>query len=152
MCGIWSLIQLKNKKATPSFDDFYQLKHRGPDNSYFESYGNVTVGFHRLAIINDTFSSNQPFLIEDSMRTIIFVCNGEIYNFKDLIHSYELSSEIENDCMVIPELYWKLTKHGEQDAFMKAVEKDVKGEFAFLLFELDRFFVVELCSNGLIVS
>ena len=138
MCGIWSLIQLKNKKGTPSFDDFYQLKHRGPDNSYFESYGNVTVGFHRLAIINDTFSSNQPFLIEDSMRTIIFVCNGEIYNFKDLIRSYELSSEIENDCMVIPELYWKLTKHGEQDAFMKAVKSDVKGEFAFLLFEFDR--------------
>ena len=72
MCGIWSLIQLKNKKDTPLFDDFYQLKHRGPDNSYFESYGNVTVGFHRLAIINDTFSSNQPFLIEDSMRTVFF--------------------------------------------------------------------------------
>lgn len=138
MCGIWSLIQLKNKKGSPSFDDFYQLKHRGPDNSYFESYGNVTVGFHRLAIINDTFSSNQPFLIEDSMRTIIFVCNGEIYNFKDLIHLYDLSSDIENDCMVIPELYWKLSKHGEQDAFMKAVEKDVKGEFSFLLFEFDR--------------
>ena len=136
MCGIWAYIQLQEKGIPISkcFNDFYQLKHRGPTNSYFETYENVCVGFHRLAIIDDTFHSNQPFLLEDEERTIIFICNGEIYNFKELILRYELE-DIKNDCLVLPTIYQKLCQKGEERFFSDMIRTDVIGEFSFILFE-----------------
>ena len=137
MCGIWAYIQLQKEKGIPiskCFDDFYQIKHRGPTNSYFETYENVCVGFHRLAIIDDTFQSNQPFILEDKDRTIIFICNGEIYNFKELISRYELDN-IKNDCLVIPTIYQQLCQKGEERFFSDVIRTDVIGEFAFVLFE-----------------
>jgi asparagine synthase (glutamine-hydrolysing) len=139
MCGIWSLVNLKKKNldVVKLFQDFYSLKHRGPDNSYFETYNNVMIGFHRLAIMDDTFSSNQPFIFEDAYRTVIFICNGEIYNFKELIERYKLPSYIKNDCMVIPEAYMDMLNHNATDDFNRFIKEDVKGEFAFMLFEFD---------------
>lgn len=146
MCGIWSFIKLYQTDRTVSsdtlnivklFEDFYNLKHRGPDNSYFETYNNVTIGFHRLAIMDDRFSSNQPFIIEDTQHTVIFICNGEIYNFKNLITQYGLSPDINNDCIVIPHIYMNMMKNGNLDLFNRFIEKDVKGEFAFILFDFD---------------
>ena len=150
MCGIWAHIvcntlkkdslknDLNNTSISKWFSDFYQLKHRGPTNSYFETYENVCIGFHRLAIIDDTFQSNQPFILEDGDRTLIFMCNGEIYNFKDLIRSHALDDSIKNDCMTIPEIYMKLCSKSEEHTFLDVVRKDVKGEFAFLLFEFSK--------------
>ena len=140
MCGIWAYIQLQEKGIPISkcFDDFYQLKHRGPTNSYFETYENVCVGFHRLAIIDDTFHSNQPFILEDKDRTIIFICNGEIYNFKELISRYDLDNGIKNDCLVIPTIYQQLCQKGEERFFSDIIRTDVIGEFAFLLFEFNK--------------
>lgn len=143
MCGIWTLINLKRKNpeldVIKLFQDFYNLKHRGPDNSYFETYNNVMIGFHRLAIMDDTFTSNQPFILEDDYRTVIFICNGEIYNFKEIIERYKLPSYIKNDCMIIPEAYMDMMKCGwETDTFINFIKNDIKGEFAFMLFEFDR--------------
>lgn len=139
MCGIWSLVNLKKKNldVVKLFQDFMNLKHRGPDNSYFETYNNVLIGFHRLAIIDDSFSSNQPFILEDKHRTIIFICNGEIYNFKELIEDYKLPSYIKNDCMVIAEAYMDMASKGITYDFNRFIKKDVKGEFAFMLYEFD---------------
>ena len=150
MCGIWSFINLKckNLDIVRLFRDFCNLKHRGPDNSYFESYKNVTIGFHRLAIVDDTFNSNQPFILEDEHRTVIFICNGEIYNYKELIEKYNLPSYIKNDCLVLPEYYMNMLKHNQPNQpnqlnqpndFNSFIKEDVKGEFAFMLFEFDRF-------------
>ncbi len=141
MCGIWAFIKLRkqnNPNMTQLFQDFYQLKHRGPDNSYFETYHNVILGFHRLAIMDDTFSSNQPFIYEDDQRTVVFICNGEIYNYRELIETHELSRLIQNDCRVLPEVYWKFLQQGKQKQFASFIQDEVKGEFAFLLFEFDR--------------
>jgi asparagine synthase (glutamine-hydrolysing) len=140
MCGIWSLVNLKRKNLDIArlFQDFYQLKHRGPDNSYFETYNNVLIGFHRLAIMDDTFNANQPFILEDNYRTVIFICNGEIYNFKELIEYYKLPSYIKNDCMVIPEAYMDMARQGATEYFNRWIKEDVKGEFAFMLYEFDR--------------
>ena len=140
MCGIWSLVNLKKKNLdiVKLFQDFYTLKHRGPDNSYFETYNDVIIGFHRLAIMDDTFNANQPFILEDNNRTVIFICNGEIYNFKELIELHRLPSHIKNDCMVIPEAYMDMAKQGVTDEFCRFIKEDVRGEFAFILYEFDR--------------
>jgi asparagine synthase (glutamine-hydrolysing) len=145
MCGIWGFIRLLNNSArndrfndteiAGQFKDFYNLKHRGPDNSYFETYNNVTVGFHRLAIIHDTFSSNQPFILESDTRTIVCLCNGEIYNYKEIIDEFMLPDSIKNDCEIIPHMYQKL----DRDTFSNFIKHEVKGEFAFMIFEFDTF-------------
>ena len=137
MCGIFGVVSHQKTDLVKWFQDCYELTHRGPDNTYFETYQNVIIGFHRLAIIDDTFHSNQPFILEDEQRTVIFICNGEIYNFKDLIEQHSLPS-IKNDCMVIPEVYMKLARAGRERDFHSVIKDEVKGEYAFILFEFDR--------------
>jgi asparagine synthase (glutamine-hydrolysing) len=138
MCGIFAVVSHQKTDLVKWFQDCYELTHRGPDNTYFETYQNVIIGFHRLAIMDDTFHSNQPFILEDDQRTVIFICNGEIYNFKELIVEHSLSSSIKNDCMVLPEIYMKLVREGAEGEFRSIVRNEVKGEYAFVLFEFDR--------------
>ena len=137
MCGIFGVVSHQKTDLVKWFQDCYELTHRGPDNTYFETYQNVIIGFHRLAIMDDTFHSNQPFILEDEQRTVIFICNGEIYNFKELIEHHSLGP-IKNDCMVIPEIYMKLAREGNEFEFHSVIKDDVKGEYAFVLFEFDR--------------
>jgi asparagine synthase (glutamine-hydrolysing) len=142
MCGIWAYIKLlKDKKVDLSmlFQDFWNIKPRGPDNSYLENYGDVWVGFHRLAIMDTSFKSNQPFVFQEKERTVIFICNGEIYNFRYLIEKYDLPIKTDSDCMTIPELYLKYTRNdGDYKQFVELFNEEIKGEFAFVMFEFDR--------------
>lgn len=147
MCGIWAFIELV--KRDKSFDistlykDFMAIKPRGPDMSSFQIIKNTAIGFHRLAIMDLTFHANQPYIMEDGDRTIIFICNGEIYNFRDLIREENLIVPNNSDCMTIPKLYIKYTKYNpfgrtQTYEFAKLFRNQIKGEFAFVLFEFDR--------------
>ena len=149
MCGIWTYIKLVKKhyetKITSSefnlsklFQDFWNIKMRGPDNSYLENYGNVWVGFHRLAIMDTSFKSNQPFVFQEKERTVVFTCNGEIYNFRELIEKFNLPITTNSDCMTIPELYLKFTREDNFDGFSELFRDTIKGEFSFVLLEFDR--------------
>jgi len=144
MCGIWAFIELIKKSADYKklFSDFMNIKNRGPDMSSFQTIKNVTVGFHRLAIIDPKFHANQPYIIEDKERTIIFICNGEIYDFKDLAVKHNLEMKSDSDCLTIPLLYLKYTKFSPYENtdinnFKDLFMNDIKGEFAFALFEFD---------------
>jgi asparagine synthase (glutamine-hydrolysing) len=110
-----------------------KIKHRGPDFSVFQNYQNLIVGFHRLSIMDLSFKSNQPYTLKDDERTIVFICNGEIYNYKKLIKNYNLPIDTKSDCMTIPQLYMKLTYND----FLELFIDEIKGEFSFLLFEFD---------------
>lgn len=139
MCGIWSLINLKSAfgDLSPYFSDFIRLINRGPDDTRIEVFGNnVMVGFHRLAIMDLSTNSNQPYVLEDGNRKIIFLCNGEIYNYQELNEQYDLGIEGHKDCLVIPELYLQLTD-GEDDfqEWVNLFGLDIKGEFAFIMLE-----------------
>ena len=120
MCGIWTYIS-KNKKNY--YDYFKSISHRGPDASIYMTVNDVDIGFHRLSIINKKFNGMQPFL-DDNM---IFLCNGEIYNYKILMEKYELNCV--NDCMCIFELYKKLNF----EDFVNVINKEIIGEFAFII-------------------
>jgi asparagine synthase (glutamine-hydrolysing) len=145
MCGIWALIEKSAKEADISkyLADFWQLKQRGPDNSHFETFNQVYVGFHRLAIMDTSYAhrarSNQPYIFNDIDRTIVFICNGEIYNFQQLDKKYNLNIGT-SDCMVIPKLYL-LAKDNQgnpdYNEWFHMVKNEVKGEFAFVMFEFD---------------
>ena len=142
MCGIYAFIELLKNSSDrrKMFADFMSIKHRGPDMSSFQTIKNVSVGFHRLAIMDPTFHANQPYILEDGERTIIFVCNGEIYNFKELIAEYNLPIHNNSDCMTIPQLYIKLVNEkNDMTQFTELFSRKIKGEFAFVLFEFDKF-------------
>jgi asparagine synthase (glutamine-hydrolysing) len=148
MCGIWAYIKLMkhNIDVKNLFQDFWNIKMRGPDNSYFENYKNVWIGFHRLAIMDTSFASNQPFVFQEKEKTIVFICNGEIYNFRELIEKYKLPIVTDSDCMTIPELYRKYSNNLEE--FYKLFQSEIKGEFAFILFEFDRLKNLSLVIAG----
>jgi asparagine synthase (glutamine-hydrolysing) len=142
MCGIWTYIKLLNKQKlnySQLYNDFMNLQHRGPDLSNFQIFkDNICIGFHRLAIMDPAFHANQPYIIEDNERTIVFICNGEIYNFKELIKNYNLEIYNNSDCMTIPYLYIKLTNDCDISKFCELFSNKIKGEFAFILLEFDK--------------
>ena len=145
MCGIWAFIQLKKKKIsyTQFFNDFMNMRPRGPDHTSFQIIKNLTLGFHRLAIMEPKIHANQPYILEDDERTIIFMCNGEIYNFQEIIHEHKLDINDNSDCMTIPKLYLKYVKYnpnGNNDIskFVELFKINIKSEHAFILFELDK--------------
>ena len=62
------------------------LHHRGPDDAAELTAGPCTFGFQRLAII-DAASSRQPLVYPPHAHTTprwTVVCNGEIYNYREL--------------------------------------------------------------------
>ena len=78
MCGIFGAItQEKN-----SLNLFYlnNPNHRGPDNSCTTNDDTIYLQFHRLCINDLSDNGNQPF----ENDKYIWMCNGEIYNFKQL--------------------------------------------------------------------
>ena len=63
-----------------------EMRHRGPDDAGFFVDGPVAFGMQRLAII-DVDGGQQPISNEDN--SIVAVCNGEIYNFRELRQSLQ---------------------------------------------------------------
>ena len=139
MCGIWALVNLIKKKPDIAkyLSDFWAINKRGPDNSCFETFPQAWVGFHRLAIMDTSFQSNQPFIFQQKDKTVVFICNGEIYNFKELISKYDLDIQNNSDCKTIPSLYLKFQKEDRLDEWYKLFERDIKGEYAFVMLEFD---------------
>ena len=102
------------------------LAHRGPDDTGCYTAGGAGLAFSRLAII-DLVTGNQPHFNEDS--SIASVCNGEIYNYRDLRrelegkgHAFRTHCDVE----VLVHLY---EEHGAE--FVKRLN----GQFAFALYD-----------------
>ena len=62
------------------------LLHRGPDSEGSHLDGPVGIAARRLAII-DLTGGDQPIANEDG--TVVVVQNGEIYNYRELMHELE---------------------------------------------------------------
>ena len=106
MCGIFGLLNTNNTKISINMieAEFNKGKNRGPEFSKLDtSYMKMILGFHRLAINGLNDASNQPLNIND----IVLVCNGEIYNYKELYKSMNVIPVTQSDCEVIIHLYLK---------------------------------------------
>jgi asparagine synthase (glutamine-hydrolysing) len=113
------------------FDAYNNIKIRGPERSEFfqwKEFTNIYLGFHRLSIMDQTVLADQPFVFEDETRKVMLSCNGEIYNFEELIKEHELPVKSHSDCEVILHLY---LKYGVQ----KTIDL-LNGEFAVFIFDL----------------
>ncbi len=128
MCGIFGLLNYKNKEIT--IDDIEQMsnagKHRGPESSnliFSVNNNDIAFGFHRLAINGLSAISDQPFDIDNC----ILICNGEIYNYKKLYSELNIIPKTNSDCEVIIYLY---RKFGIENTLQM-----LDGVFAFMLYD-----------------
>lgn len=83
MCGIYGIIHLDGSMTDPGFMQRMGdvTRHRGPDDHGWHHDGNCVIGMRRLSVI-DLAGGHQPLTNED--ETLWLVCNGEIYNFREL--------------------------------------------------------------------
>jgi len=103
MCGIFSILNNNNtftkKQINNAFDEGV---NRGPEFSVLKYEDNNTyIGFHRLAINGMNEKSNQPMKIDN----ITLICNGEIYNYKELYKFLNINNTTDSDCEIIIHLY-----------------------------------------------
>jgi asparagine synthase (glutamine-hydrolysing) len=129
MCGIFALLNIEknvNNTFSPEFikEEFMKGVGRGPENSNIYYTGSKAVfGFHRLAINGLNDGSNQP--IEN--KNILLICNGEIYNYKELYRELNITPNNDSDCEVIIHLYERF-----------GIERTLQlldGVFAFILLD-----------------
>ncbi|WP_333841913.1 asparagine synthase (glutamine-hydrolyzing) [Pelomicrobium sp.] len=83
MCGIYGVLHLDGSPADPARVSSMgrAVVHRGPDDEGLYHEGPCAIGMRRLAII-DLAGGHQPLTNQE--RTLWLVCNGEIYNFREL--------------------------------------------------------------------
>jgi len=131
MCGIAGQLNLDGRNVSPAArasaaamcDALY---HRGPDDAGLIASGPLVMGMRRLAII-DLAGGKQPISNEDGSVSV--VCNGEIYNYRELAarlrargHLFRTGSDVE----VLVHLY---EEHGVD--FVRYL----RGMFAFALWD-----------------
>jgi asparagine synthase (glutamine-hydrolysing) len=123
MCGIFAVLNSETIPDDILKREFEKGQRRGPEFSKLDRFLKSTVGFHRLAINGLNSVSNQPIIIDN----IILVCNGEIYNYRELYNTINVSSSTQSDCEIIIHLY---IKYGiEQTLNM------LDGYFSFILLD-----------------
>jgi len=123
MCGIAGCFGSRDTATIEKMLD--ALPHRGPDDRGLHVHGEMVFGHTRLSIV-DVAKGRQPILADGGRCGII--CNGEIYNFRELRTglSAKYAFSTRSDSEVILHLY------REKGA---ACVEDLDGMFAFALFD-----------------
>ena len=88
MCGIFGILNLDARPAErAALQTMARVSvHRGPDDEGFHVDGACAIGMRRLSII-DLAGGHQP--LSNADRSLVVVCNGEIYNFRELRRELE---------------------------------------------------------------
>lgn len=126
MCGIFALINNVNT-FTPSaiHNSFSKGVARGPEQSTIKYIDDdVWFGFHRLAINGLDEGSSQPI----TLNGITLICNGEIYNYKELFSLLKVVPFTNSDCEVIIHLYARFG--------LEYTLQLLDGVFAFIIHDL----------------
>jgi len=128
MCGIFALLNIEKTSTqfSPEFikTQFMKGVGRGPENSSIHYSGSKAIfGFHRLAINGLNTNSNQPIEFEN----LLLICNGEIYNYKELYRELGIEPKTDSDCEVILHLY---KRYGIEHTL-----QIIDGVFSFILLD-----------------
>ena len=127
MCGIYGTLALRSGPRA-SMEALRRMArvtvHRGPDDEgeYHDDW--IALGMRRLSII-DLSSGHQPIANEDG--SIIVICNGEIYNYRELTETLQAAGHrfsTRSDSEVVVHLY---EQYGDEFA------AQLNGMFAFAL-------------------
>lgn len=129
MCGIFSLLNTDENyiisKKNIIEQQFYKGVRRGPEFSKIQYLSDfkTTIGFHRLAINGLNNESNQPIVYNG----ITLICNGEIYNYKNLYKFMNITPVTNSDCEVVIHLY---IRYGIEQTLVM-----LDGVYAFVLYD-----------------
>ena len=126
MCGIFALINnVYTFHPSTIGNGFMKGAARGPEQSTIKYIDDeVWLGFHRLAINGLDDGSSQPMTING----ITLICNGEIYNYKELFSLLKMEPLTGSDCEVIIHLYARFG--------LEYTLQLLDGVFAFVLHDL----------------
>jgi len=131
MCGIYGIFRFDARPVEPDvlirMGD--SIVHRGPDDHGLHVDGACGIGMRRLSII-DPAGGHQPLSSADGRKWL--VCNGEIYNFRELRTDLERDGarfKTASDAEVLLHLY---ERHGA------SFVDHIRGMFAFALWDVDR--------------
>ena len=130
MCGISALYRFTqvSKQDVQALQKMNQeMKYRGPDGEGYWNDDTCALAHTRLSIIG-LENGAQPLYNED--RSLILVCNGEIYNYKELRATLAQKGYVfhtDTDCEVILYLY---------ELYGTDCLKHLRGMFAFCLFDV----------------
>jgi len=91
MCGIAGWYLGDDRRADPAQVEAMSraIAHRGPDDygTYVDATAGLALTHRRLSIIDLSAAGHQPMASADG--AVILVCNGELYNFRELKHELE---------------------------------------------------------------
>jgi asparagine synthase (glutamine-hydrolysing) len=108
MCGIAGIVRFeRTARVEPPLIEAMAdaLWHRGPDEHGYYVEGNVGLASRRLSII-DRSGGRQPLWNED--ESVVVVCNGEIYNYRELRSQLLARGHVlrtRSDCETLAHLY-----------------------------------------------
>jgi len=131
MCGIYGVLSFRPARPEPELLARMGAvtRHRGPDDEGAYADDHVLLGMRRLSII-DLAGGHQPIGNEDG--TVQVVCNGEIYNFRELREELKRKGHVFrtlSDTEVLVHLYEE-----EGDSFVRRLN----GMFGFALWDARR--------------
>lgn len=125
MCGIWTLI---GGLERPEAEEYLKkLKGRGPESMRMEPIPGGFLGFTRLAINGLNEAGMQPFC-QDGIQ---WICNGEIYNARQLSEEYGIPMLSGSDCEVLGPLYKVFRDQGNLPGFFRCLD----GVFAIVIYD-----------------
>ncbi len=132
MCGICGIFNFKNEyREDPEIVKAMlgEILHRGPDGAGYFVRGKIALGFSRLSLV-DLEGGMQP--ISNEAGNIIMICNGEIYNYRELReilrgkgHSFKTGTDVE----VVLHMY---------EEWGTAFLNRLNGQFAFAIYDARR--------------
>lgn len=120
MCGF---IITNNRIQVNNYKNL--LEHRGPDQFGFYDEDSLKILFNRLAIIDLSKRSNQPF----KFKNFLIVFNGEIYNYIELKKElekvgYKFKTSSDTEVLLYSYLFWG----------KRSLQK-LEGMFAFAVYD-----------------
>ena len=129
MCGIFCYKGLfYDCTCLDLINNANEIKHRGPDETRAINVDDVSMIFHRLAIMDPSENGMQPMELDDA----ILVCNGEIYNSQSLIELHSFKTTSKSDCEVLLHLYHHF---GRGRNAIKAICECIDAEFVFVIYD-----------------
>lgn len=128
MCGIW--FHLGGMLVCHRPQQWIKtLSARGPEDMRIITLsGDIILGFTRLAINGLNEAGMQPF----GKKNLVWMCNGEIYNWRQLAAQHNLVEPSGSDCEVLGDLY-EIYKDNLTSLF-----RSLDGVFAIVIVDLER--------------
>jgi asparagine synthase (glutamine-hydrolysing) len=128
MCGIWACFG-KSMEVSAIQHFLKNISARGPEGANaVECYGGTAqLGFTRLAINGLRPEGMQPMSFDGGRYQ--WICNGEIYNWKELATRHGIYVQSGSDCEVLGALFAKLATTTDARTFFRSLD----GVFSMIL-------------------